>query len=73
MKKKCGKCNNEFTCNRDSILDCHCIHVPISKKAKTYINKKFNDCLCNVCLKQIADMFKNEDITTSSPITKQKN
>lgn len=60
MIKKCERCNHEFSCRSDNILECHCIHVPISEKAQRFLKENFNDCLCNKCLTEVAAMFSRE-------------
>ncbi|TLX75345.1 cysteine-rich CWC family protein [Labilibacter sediminis] len=60
MIKKCAKCNAEFKCRHDEILECHCVQVPISDKAQRYLTQNFKDCLCNKCLWEVAKKFASE-------------
>lgn len=57
MIKKCAKCKAEFNCRHDEILECHCVQVPISAKAQKYLTENFKDCLCNKCLREVAEKF----------------
>ncbi len=60
MIKKCQKCNQEFDCRHDEILECHCVRVPLNKKALQYLKENYKDCLCNKCLKEVAAMFPKD-------------
>ncbi|MCW3785608.1 cysteine-rich CWC family protein [Plebeiibacterium sediminum] len=66
MIKKCGRCNQEFNCRHDDIFECHCIHVPISQKAQKYLKENYKDCLCNKCMKEIAQQFSENNPQAST-------
>ncbi len=55
MKKICPICKAEFDCYPEDISKCHCSKVSLSKAAKEAIAKEYKDCLCNDCLKKMAD------------------
>ncbi len=53
MKKECPKCKEVFICDHNNIEDCHCAKAILTDKQKAWITEKYNDCLCNKCLKEI--------------------
>ncbi len=57
MKKICPKCKTEFDCYPEDISKCHCSKVVLSKDAQKAIKKEYKDCLCNACLKKMADKY----------------
>ncbi len=57
MIKECPKCKKEFNCRKDEIFECHCIHVPVSARAQKFLAENYNECLCNNCLREVAEMF----------------
>jgi hypothetical protein len=48
--KKCPKCGKSFTCYGEK--DCWCENYRINKKEMLVIIEKYNDCLCQECLKE---------------------
>lgn len=56
--KICPICQMQFEC--DHSVDCWCSNIQIPKEIQTYLNSKFNDCLCKECLtKTILKQEKN--------------
>ncbi|HHU57934.1 MAG TPA: cysteine-rich CWC family protein [Bacteroidales bacterium] len=53
MEKKCPRCSRTFNCRSDNILACGCMHVLLSADDYRYISRKYQDCLCPVCLTQL--------------------
>ncbi|WP_066628032.1 cysteine-rich CWC family protein [Labilibacter marinus] len=60
MIKECPKCSQAFNCRNDEIFECHCIYVPVSGEAQKYLAEKYKDCLCNICLREVAAMFSSK-------------
>ena len=60
MIKECPKCGKDFNCRNDEIFECHCIYVPVSAEAQRYLAENFSDCLCNTCLREVAEMFATQ-------------
>ena len=53
MKKICPRCQAEFECRKDSILECQCVQVTLNAEEQIYIADRYNDCLCKKCLEEI--------------------
>jgi hypothetical protein len=53
MIKICPKCKEIFECRVDDITKCHCVNVVIDSKTLELLQEKYNDCLCNSCLKTL--------------------
>ncbi|MHA1983576.1 MAG: cysteine-rich CWC family protein [Candidatus Hodarchaeales archaeon] len=45
----CGKCEKEFTCNRNSDK-CWCVELIIDENNLNYISNTYEGCLCSDCL-----------------------
>ena len=56
MTKICPRCQCEFECRNDNVLECDCVHVILSKEALDYISSRYPDCLCVDCLREINRM-----------------
>ncbi|MDA7803664.1 cysteine-rich CWC family protein [Crocinitomix sp.] len=52
MTKKCSKCKSEFDCRMDDIKKCHCSTVKLDAKTLKLLNEKYENCLCEKCLKE---------------------
>lgn len=57
MNKTCEKCGKEFACHHNQ--DCWCVGYKVSKELSEYFRNKFNDCLCEECLKWYIDNEKS--------------
>ncbi|WP_075187069.1 cysteine-rich CWC family protein [Teredinibacter haidensis] len=52
-EKPCPRCEKPFQCNAADISNCQCFKVQISPKAQAFIAKRWQECLCNQCLKRV--------------------
>lgn len=56
----CKRCNRLFVCNPDHIADCECSKIKLRTNAIEYISKKYQSCLCNLCLMQLNEEYYHE-------------
>ena len=54
MQKVCPRCGATFECMHNDILQCHCASVRLSPEQHAYLKETYPDCLCHVCLTQLA-------------------
>ncbi len=66
MIKKCPKCNAEFVCGNNEISACHCVSVTVSSEAKQYLVENYKDCLCNTCLREVAERYTPDKNTNKN-------
>lgn len=52
-QKVCSRCQRAFTCKVGDVANCQCSVVKLSDTEQRYIDEKYNDCLCCVCLKEM--------------------
>lgn len=50
--KQCNKCQQSFECKAVDISSCHCYTIKLSPEAAQEIREKYDNCLCNDCLKE---------------------
>jgi hypothetical protein len=58
MLKACESCSKQFECNVDDIANCQCSTVFIINEVKDILQKKYNDCVCINCIKDLHDNVK---------------
>jgi hypothetical protein len=51
MKKVCPKCGKEFECKHTK--ECFCMKYILTKQELHLLKEKYDDCLCEECLKSI--------------------
>lgn len=49
-KKKCLRCQTEFTCLIETIQTCSCSSAKLSAQTRQFLKKTKWNCLCNPCL-----------------------
>src|SRR5687768_10328615 len=49
-RKICPRCNQSFDCTPGNITQCQCYGITIKPELKTFLEQRYNDCLCNNCL-----------------------
>ncbi|HEY6502898.1 MAG TPA: cysteine-rich CWC family protein, partial [Chitinophagaceae bacterium] len=42
-----------FECKTENISDCQCNGISFTPEEKTFIEEKYNDCLCRSCLLEL--------------------
>lgn len=52
-EKICDRCKTGFECKPGDVINCQCYGITLSADAETYIQLRYNDCLCRNCLLQI--------------------
>ena len=57
MKQKPERCNNTFECKAGDIIHCQCRHIELSIEERSFIEGRYNDCLCRNCLLQLKDSY----------------
>ncbi|MBS1617293.1 MAG: cysteine-rich CWC family protein [Bacteroidetes bacterium] len=50
---ECHRCHRSFTCRANDIANCECKTVTLTDAERRYIAKKYTDCLCATCLKEM--------------------
>jgi nicotinate-nucleotide--dimethylbenzimidazole phosphoribosyltransferase len=59
--KQCERCGALFECKVGNILECQCYGVQLTGEEKTYISqKRYSDCLCAACLKNLRKQCNNK-------------
>lgn len=56
MTKVCPRCNKTFDCQHSK--DCWCSKYVLSERAKNFLQSQYENCLCEDCLKSIAQEYK---------------
>nr|WP_232380801.1 cysteine-rich CWC family protein [Leptospira ainlahdjerensis] len=51
--KPCPRCGIRFECGAEA-QSCACFSVNLSSRAKEFIEKKYQDCLCVSCLLELS-------------------
>ncbi len=71
LSKSCSRCQREFVCNPDDILNCDCHKIHLSLEETQFVASQFNDCICNNCLLELKHHYSlkiNPDDKTKSYI-----
>ena len=55
--KQCQRCGTEFECKVGSVLQCQCQSVEMTAKQLEYVTRKYDDCLCALCLMALRSEF----------------
>ena len=55
--KKCPRCQSDFECKVEGILDCQCSNVLLSDAEREYVSARYDDCLCINCLTELLAEF----------------
>lgn len=58
--KYCPRCKILFECKVDTIELCQCAPILITEQERNYLSKKFEDCLCANCIKELQIEYKFE-------------
>ena len=48
--KQCPRCNIDFECKTNNVLQCQCAEISLSEKQRSRIASEYSDCLCAECL-----------------------
>ena len=62
-EKKCPRCRDSFQCKVGDITQCQCYGIGLSPEGKTFLEERYEDCLCRRCLlelKQRNVLFKEK-------------
>ena len=51
--KVCPRCGKTFECKPGDITNCQCAGLKISEEVAAFIAKKYGDCLCISCLREL--------------------
>jgi hypothetical protein len=66
---KCPRCNSDFTCKSESIIDCPCYKIELNSKTQYYLNNTAYGCLCTTCLIEL-DELNQKAVTIPLPETR---
>ena len=72
--KICGRCQSEFECRADDILNCQCNTVSVSNETHLFLQKTHFGCLCKNCLieiNEIIESLKNEIMISSNNLKEE--
>ena len=58
--KQCPRCHRFFECNVASIALCQCSEIKLNHKQREYIKSRYDDCLCQDCLKELDHELNGE-------------
>jgi cysteine-rich CWC protein len=56
-EKNCPRCNKIFECKAGNINDCQCSNINLSVEEQSFIETKYQDCLCIDCLKDLKNKY----------------
>jgi hypothetical protein len=62
-EKYCPRCRGAFECKVGDITQCQCFGVGLTPEEKTFLEERYDDCLCRACLmelKQRRVLFKEK-------------
>jgi hypothetical protein len=51
--KQCTRCSGMFECKPLDISHCHCSLIQLNDAERSYIQSRYDDCLCHDCLKAL--------------------
>lgn len=71
--KKCPRCGALFVCRHGEIEKCHCTAVTLSPTQREWLRKKYVDCLCAECLKEIVRLPSTPDMQPDETVNPIKN
>jgi len=63
-QKQCQRCRKTFECKSGSILLCQCQTVVLASEVVAYIGKRYQDCLCAKCLRELRDEYESPSVCT---------
>ena len=55
--KSCPRCNNPFECKVGNIGLCQCSSIILTIEERSFIESKYQDCLCGNCLKDMKNKY----------------
>jgi hypothetical protein len=55
--KVCERCGNSFECKAAAIAECRCSSINLSMEERVYIESKYKECLCILCLSDMKKEF----------------
>lgn len=71
--KKCPRCGALFVCRHGEIEKCHCSAVHLSTALREQLRRKYADCLCAECLKEIVRLPSTPDMQPDETVNPIKN
>ena len=55
--KTCPRCNNNFECKAGDIAHCQCSNIKLNIEEKSFIEERYDDCLCINCLTELKNSY----------------
>lgn len=56
-QKHCARCNGVFECKVGDIAHCHCNEIILTLEERSFIESKYQDCLCHQCMKDLKNKY----------------
>ena len=56
-EKSCLRCSHSFECKAATIAEYQCYGVILSTEEKVFIEERYNECLCRICLLELKDRY----------------
>jgi hypothetical protein len=56
-EKNCPRCSKAFECKAGNISDCQCSLIKLTLEEQSFIETKYQDCLCIDCLKDLKNKY----------------
>lgn len=56
-QKNCPRCNHPFECKVGDVVHCHCNNLHLSIEERSFIESRYQDCLCHQCLKDLKNKY----------------
>jgi len=56
-QKSCPRCGSAFECKAGDISNCQCNSMVLTVEETAFIEMRYNDCLCAVCLADLQNKY----------------
>ncbi len=56
-KKACPRCRQPFECKVGDIGHCQCNGIRLTAEERSFIEQRYNDCLCRDCLEALQNKY----------------
>jgi hypothetical protein len=56
-EKYCPRCRAAFECKVGDISQCQCFGIGLTAEEKTFLEERYEDCLCRACLTELKQRY----------------
>jgi len=56
-EKYCPRCREAFECKVGDITQCQCYGVRLTQEERSFIDARYQDCLCRKCLGELQQRY----------------